>query len=88
MVSAILFGVQREVKGKEVLMPSFGPNSQVQALSDQQIASLSNYIFQQYGNPDLQVTPEQVTALRQGGAQPLLARVAGPATLGGRCWWS
>lgn len=83
LVSAILFGVQREVKGKEVLMPSFGPDSQVQALSDKQIASLSNYIFQQYGNPDLQVTPEQVTALRQGGAQPLLARVAGPATLGG-----
>ena len=83
LISAILFGVQREVKGKEVLMPSFGPDSQVQALSDQQIASLSNYIFQQYGNPDLHVTPEQVTALRKGGEQPLLARIAGPATIGG-----
>ncbi|WP_241608793.1 cytochrome c [Rosenbergiella australiborealis] len=83
LISAILFGVQREVKGKAIFMPNFGPDSQVQALSDQQIASLSNYIFQQYGNPDLHVTPEQVTVLRQGGKQPLLARIAGPASIGG-----
>lgn len=83
LISAILFGVQREVDGKQVLMPNFGPDSDVQSLSDKQIASLSNYIFQQYGNPDLHVTPEQVTALRRGGEQPLLARIAGPATIGG-----
>ncbi|WP_017345987.1 cytochrome c [Pantoea sp. A4] len=82
LVSTILFGVEREVNGKQVLMPAFGPGSQVQSLSDQQIATLSNFVFHQYGNSALQVTPEQVKSLRTGGDQPLLTRIAAPATLG------
>ncbi|MGA9609576.1 MAG: cytochrome c [Rouxiella badensis] len=83
LVSTILFGVQRTVNGKSVLMPAFGPYSDVQALSDKQVATLSNYLFKQYGNPQLSVTEEDVKTIRQGGATPLIARVAGPATLAG-----
>ena len=76
LVSAILFGVQREVNGKEVLMPAFGPGSDVQSLNDDQVAKLSNYIFRQFGNPQLSVTAADVKTLREGGAQPFLARYA------------
>ena len=83
LVSAILFGVQRTVNGKSVLMPAFGPYSDVQSLSDKQVATLSNYLLKQYGNPQLSVTEEQVKTIRQGGGQPLIAKVAAPATIAG-----
>ncbi len=76
LVSAILFGVQREVDGKQVLMPAFGPGSDVQSLNDEQVAKLSNYIFKQFGNPQLSVTADQVKTLREGGTQPFLAKYA------------
>lgn len=76
LVSAILFGVQREVNGKQVLMPAFGPGSDVQSLNDEQVAKLSNYIFRQFGNPQLSVTADQVKTLREGGTQPFLAKYA------------
>lgn len=83
LVSAILFGVQRTVNGKSVLMPAFGPYSDVQTLTDKQIATLSNYLFKQYGNPQLSVTEEQVKTIRQGGATPLIAKIAKPAAIAG-----
>nr|WP_241430691.1 cytochrome c [Tatumella saanichensis] len=83
LVSTILFGVQREVNGKEVLMPAFGPGSDVQSLNDQQVASLSNYIFKQFGNPQLSVTAADVKTLREGGPQPFLARYAAAGTVVG-----
>ncbi|WP_349290147.1 MULTISPECIES: cytochrome c [unclassified Tatumella] len=83
LVSAILFGVQREVKGKQVLMPAFGPGSDVQSLNDQQVAKLSNYIFKQFGNPQLSVTADQVKTLREGGAQPFLAKYAAAGSVAG-----
>lgn len=82
LVSAILFGVQRTVNGKSVLMPAFGPYSDVQALTDKQVATLSNYLLKQYGNPQLSVTEEDVKTIRQGGATPLIAKIAAPASLG------
>lgn len=83
LVSAILFGVQRTVGDKSVLMPAFGPYSDVQALSDKQVATLSNYLFKQYGNPELSVTEEEVTTIRQGGPTPLIAKIAEPASIAG-----
>lgn len=83
LVSTILFGVQRTVNGKEVLMPAFGPYSDVQSLSDRQVATLSNYLFKQYGNPQLSVTEQQVKSIREGGATPLIAKIAKPATIAG-----
>jgi hypothetical protein len=65
--------VHRQDSAPDVLMPAFG-----RLLSDQQIATLGNYLLKQYGNPDASVTVQQVATLRKGGeASPLimLARI-------------
>ncbi len=75
LVAAILYGVDREVGGKEVLMPGFGKQSYVTPLTDRQIADLSNYVLQNFGNPQAKVTPDDVATARAGGPKPLLAIV-------------
>ncbi|OEZ72629.1 fructose dehydrogenase cytochrome subunit precursor [Janthinobacterium sp. HH103] len=66
LVMAILDGVERQDgKGNHTaghLMPAFR-----QTLSDEQIVTLGNYVQKMYGNPDVKVTAEQVTTLRNGG---------------------
>jgi hypothetical protein len=59
LVSAILFGVERKIEGEEheAFMPRFDQRSYVQPLTDEQIASIANYVLKQYGNPDVSVTP-------------------------------
>lgn len=75
LMSAILFGVERTVGGKQVLMPRFDHESPLQPLTDEQVASISNYVLAQYGNPDVQVTAKDVLQTRQGGPRPFLAKV-------------
>ncbi|KER70154.1 cytochrome C [Burkholderia cepacia] len=75
LIAAILYGVDREVGGEHVLMPSFGEDSYVQPLKDDQIAAISNYVLAQYGNPDVTVTADDVAVVRSGGPVPLLVRV-------------
>lgn len=79
LVSAILFGVERKIgkEGEEVeaFMPRFDQRSYVQALTDEQIASIANYVLKQYGNPAVTVTPAYVAQARSGGETPLLARL-------------
>jgi hypothetical protein len=77
LVSAILFGVERKIEGEEheAFMPRFDQRSYVQPLTDEQIASIANYVLKQYGNPDVSVTPAYVAQARSGGDKPLLARV-------------
>jgi mono/diheme cytochrome c family protein len=75
LISAILFGVQRKAGGEDVLMPNFGPQSYVNPLSDKQIAAVSNYVLQHYGNPAVKVSEADVAELRNGGPVPLLARL-------------
>lgn len=75
LISAILFGVERKVGDQHVLMPNFGPQSYVNPLNDRQIAAISNYVLQQYGNPAVKVSAVDVAVLRQGGPIPLLARL-------------
>lgn len=60
-----------------------GGSGRAHELSDQQVAILSNYLLEMYGNPDAEVTVDQVQALREGSAlaegQPdllLLSRIA------------
>lgn len=65
LVMAILDGVERQdgdSHGAGHLMPAFR-----QTLSDEQIVTLGNYVQKMYGNPDVKVTAEQVTTLRNGG---------------------
>ena len=85
LVAAILYGVDRQVDGKEVMMPSFGKQSFVTPLTDQQIADLSNYVLQNFGNPQAKVTPGDVAIARAGGPKPILAAVQPfilPASIG------
>ena len=75
LVSAILFGVDRTVE-KHVLMPRFDDQSYVQPLSDAQITLISNYVLQQFGNPAVRVTADDVATARKGGPVPPLALVS------------
>jgi mono/diheme cytochrome c family protein len=71
LVMVMLEGVHRQDSAPDVLMPAFG-----HLLSDQQIATLGNYLLKQYGNPDASVTVEQVKTLREGGATSPLILIA------------
>jgi fructose 5-dehydrogenase cytochrome subunit len=75
LVATMLHGVDRKVGDKHVLMPDFGDDSYVQPLTDEQIAAISNYVLQRFGNPSTSVTPSDVAVARQGGQLPLLARI-------------
>jgi mono/diheme cytochrome c family protein len=70
LVMVILNGVQRKGRAEETFMPGFAAH-----LSDAEIAALSNYVLQQYGNPDARtVTIEHVRMQRQGGpTSPLVS---------------
>ncbi|HEX6120318.1 MAG TPA: hypothetical protein VFZ03_12800, partial [Dongiaceae bacterium] len=54
-------GVHRE---PDVDMPGFAHQ-----LSDREVATLGNYLLQQYGNHAAEVTVDEVKTLRAGGAQ-------------------
>ena len=60
----IMEGIHWVGEGHEMHMPGFAHE-----LTDLQITTLSNYVLSTYGNPDAQVTIEQVRALRDGTAQ-------------------
>lgn len=71
----ILHGIHWVSEGHDIHMPGFAHE-----LNDKQIATLSNYVIEMYGNPDARVTIEQVGQLRSGTAQahsqPDLLRLA------------
>ncbi|MCP1625115.1 cytochrome c [Pseudomonas nitroreducens] len=69
LVMAILRGVERNTNSYQVAMPAFADQ-----LDDGQVAAVSNYVLQHFGNPALQVTAEDVEESRAGGGRPLLLR--------------
>jgi mono/diheme cytochrome c family protein len=75
LVMVMLEGVRREGAREgetaEVRMQGFA-----RTLSDQQIATLGNYLQKTYGNPRGEVTPAQVKALRAGGGSSSLRTAA------------
>jgi len=75
LISAILYGVDRQVGNEHVLMPKFGEGSYVGQLDDQQIADISNYVLKNYGNAAIQVNAHDVAVLRAGGPVTLLAKL-------------
>ncbi len=75
LISAILFGVQRKTADGDVLMPGFSSPSYVDKLNDQQVADITNFVRQNYGNPEGTVTAGDVAWVRKGGHPPLLAEV-------------
>jgi len=76
LVAVILHGVDRTVDGHAVFMPGFGADSLVNPLSDEEIAAVSNYTLQRFGNPAVRVSAADVAQARNGGPPPLLARVS------------
>lgn len=83
LIASILYGVDRTVNEHEILMPAFGPNSLVQPLTDQQVASVADYVLSHFGNAEATVTADAVKQVRTGGKQVLLAQLANPAVLFG-----
>lgn len=77
LIATMLYGVERNAGGKEVLMPAFGEQSYVDPLSNEQIAAIANYVLAQHGNPGEVVTASYVQQIRQGnaGPVPLLAKL-------------
>ncbi len=75
LVAAILYGVDREADGHQVLMPGFNKGSYVAELSDKDVADISNYVLTNFGNSDARVTPADVATARKGGPLPLIARM-------------
>ncbi len=76
LIGAILFGVQRNAAGKEVLMPRFDEKSYVDPLTNEQIAAIANHVLTHYGPGNAkQVSAADVQLARQGGPQPLLAKL-------------
>ena len=76
LIAAILYGVDRRVDGHHVLMPRFDEQSYVQSLATSEVVTLSNYVLSNFGNPQLEVTSEDVVNARKGGAPSLLAEMA------------
>jgi hypothetical protein len=56
-------------------MPGFSSPSYVDKLNDQQVADITNFVRQNYGNPEGTVTAGDVAWVRKGGHPPLLAEV-------------
>lgn len=71
LVMVMLDGIQRKTDSEEVLMPGFKKE-----LSDQQIATLGNYLSKNFGNPAAVVSVDQVKTLRAGGSASNLVTVA------------
>lgn len=65
LVSVILNGVKRDMNDGQVFMPSFGHE-----MTDEQVATLANYLTQQFGNPAAKTTAAQVKKLRTIDLKP------------------
>lgn len=71
LVLVILEGIRWQTGDSGVRMPGFAGD-----LSDQQIATLGNYLTLRYGNPAARITATQVANLRAGGAPSHLVALA------------
>ncbi|GAN67146.1 c-type cytochrome [Acetobacter orientalis] len=65
LVMTILHGVNRNTKDGHAGMPGFDSHSDVQRLSNSEIAKLTNYLTATYGSGDAHVTPEKVEEFRK-----------------------
>lgn len=70
LIMTILKGVDRTAGKEHAFMPGFDGQSNVQRLSDAEIAALVNYVTATFGSGDHHVTPEQVKNLR-GDSKPV-----------------
>jgi mono/diheme cytochrome c family protein len=71
LVLAILQGVRRQPDTPNLLMPGFSDT-----LSDRQITNLGKYLIEKYGNPNAQISIDQVADLRSGKTSSFLLDAA------------
>jgi mono/diheme cytochrome c family protein len=77
VIAAILYGVDRHTEDGHVFMPPFGDQTNaVVQLDNVEVASLSNYILGHYDNEKLDVTPQDVQVVREGGPRSNLVMLA------------
>lgn len=75
LVMVILDGLRRQ---PDVFMPGFAKE-----LSDTQVATLSNYLIQHFGNPAAKVSVEQTASVRSGTTSTVLVTLAQTAMAAG-----
>jgi mono/diheme cytochrome c family protein len=75
LVATILFGIDRATGDGLAFMPGFGGKAtDIAAFGDEEVAQLTNFLLQHYGNAAYSVTPQLVQQVRSGQApKPLLA---------------
>jgi D-sorbitol dehydrogenase (acceptor) len=78
LVMAVVEGVHRKTNDFTVQMPAFKDE-----LSNAQIAAVSNYVLQRFGNASLSVSEADVVELKNGGEVPLLVKATPWLMLGG-----
>ena len=79
LIATILNGVNRTTPKGQAFMPGFGGKANdINALNDVQVATLANYVIDNYGRSGTPVTPADVAEVRAGGPSSsllLLARI-------------
>ncbi|EHH69496.1 c-type cytochrome [Gluconobacter morbifer] len=75
LIMTIVYGVDRTTPGGHASMPSFGSSSDVQRLSDNEIARLVNYVTATFGSGDHHVTADQVTGARKSHLEKIVSHV-------------
>ena len=79
LIATILNGVNRTTPKGQAFMPGFGGKANdINALNDAQVATLANYVIENYGRAGAAVTPADVAQVRAGGPASsllLLARI-------------
>lgn len=76
LVMVVLGGIHRGEHGQNMTMPAFG-----KMLTNEQISTLSNYLFQHFGNKEVSITPQRVAELRSGGSSNMLLLARLPIAL-------
>jgi mono/diheme cytochrome c family protein len=79
LIATILNGVNRTTPKGQAFMPGFGGKANdINALNDNEVATLANYVIEHYGRPGTAITPADVADVRAGGPASsllLLARI-------------
>ena len=86
VIAAILFGIGRSTADGLAFMPGFGgKTTDIADLSDGQVAQLTNFLLQHYGDTNYSVTPGLVKEVRNGQTpEPaLMTLVTGGEWVGG-----
>lgn len=79
IVMAVAEGIHRETESNTASMPAFAADKQriTAALSNEQIAAVTNYVTERFGNGNAKLTGDDVSLIRAGGKLPFLIRHAG-----------